>query len=62
MTDAGGHFVLSGGTTSGSLVLIGGTDTATGQQFTGVLTAPTGSTQVTALTTLGAVGRHRQWR
>ncbi|WP_426424310.1 Ig-like domain-containing protein [Bradyrhizobium genosp. A] len=52
ITDAGGHFVLGAGTTSGPLVLIGGTDTATGQQFTGVLTAPTGSTQVTALTTL----------
>jgi len=52
ITDSGGHFVLGTGTTSGPLVLIGGTDTATGQQFTGVLTAPTGSTQVTALTTL----------
>ncbi|WP_426407043.1 Ig-like domain-containing protein [Bradyrhizobium ganzhouense] len=52
ITDASGHFVLGPGTTSGPLVLTGGTDTATGQQFTGVLTAPTGSTQVTALTTL----------
>jgi T5SS/PEP-CTERM-associated repeat protein len=52
ITDAGGHFVLGAGTTSGPLVLMGGEDTATGQQFTGVLTAPTGSTQVTALTTL----------
>ena len=51
-TDAGGHFVLGAGTTSGALVLTGGTDTATNQAFTGVLTAPTGSTQVTALTTL----------
>ena len=32
--------------------MTGGTDSATGLAFTGVLTAPTGSTQVTPLTTL----------
>jgi len=51
-TDQFGHFVLGPGSTQGPLVLIGGTDTATKLPFTGVLTAPTGSTQVTPLTTL----------
>jgi T5SS/PEP-CTERM-associated repeat protein len=51
-TDATGHFVLGPGSTTGTLVMSGGTDTATNLPFTGVLTAPTGSTQVTPLTTL----------
>ncbi|WP_145927671.1 Ig-like domain-containing protein, partial [Bradyrhizobium neotropicale] len=52
ITDESGHFTLGAGTTTGTLVLVGGTDTATGLAFTGVMTAPTGSTQVTPLTTL----------
>ena len=52
VTDASGHFVLGPGTTSGTLVLTGGVDTATNLPFTGVMTAPTGSSQVTPLTTL----------
>jgi T5SS/PEP-CTERM-associated repeat protein len=51
-TDKYGHFVLGPGSTQGPLVLIGGVDTATNLPFTGMLTAPTGSTQVTPLTTL----------
>jgi T5SS/PEP-CTERM-associated repeat protein len=51
-TDNSGHFVLSGGTTTGTLVLVGGIDSATGLPFKGVMTAPEGSTQVTPLSTL----------
>src|SRR5262249_47619904 len=51
-TDQYGHFVLGPGTTTGPLVLTGGFDTATNLAFTGLLTAPAGSTQVTPLTTL----------
>jgi T5SS/PEP-CTERM-associated repeat protein len=51
-TDAFGHFTLGAGTTNGTLIMYGGTDSATGLAFTGVMTAPTGSTQVTPLTTL----------
>jgi Ca2+-binding RTX toxin-like protein len=49
-TVANGQFTLVGD--SGPLVLIGGTDMSTGLPFTGILTAPEGSTVVTPLTTL----------
>lgn len=49
-TDASGHFSLTGG--SGPLVLEGGTDTVTGLAFMGHLTAPSGYSVVTPLTTL----------
>jgi T5SS/PEP-CTERM-associated repeat protein len=52
ITDQFGHFTLGAGTTNGTLIMTGGFDSATGLAFTGVLTAPTGSTQVTPLTTL----------
>ncbi len=49
-TDNFGSFVLSGG--SGPLVMVGGTDIATGLPFHGLLSAPAGSTVITPLTTL----------
>jgi hypothetical protein len=49
-TDANGNFTLNGG--SGPLVVTGGTDTSTGLPFTGTLSAPIGSTDISALTTL----------
>jgi VCBS repeat-containing protein len=49
-TNADGSFTLSGG--SGPLVMFGGTDISTNLSFTGVLSAPEGSTVVTPLTTL----------
>ena len=49
-THADGSFTLSGG--SGPLVMFGGTDVSTGVNFSGVLTAPEGSTVITPLTTL----------
>ncbi len=49
-TNATGGFALLGGT--GPLVAFGGTDTSTNLPFTGRLTAPSGSTVVTPLTTL----------
>lgn len=48
-TDENGEFTLVGGT--GPLVMVGGTDTATDLPFTGVLTAPAGSSVVSPLTT-----------
>ena len=50
VTNANGQFVQQGGT--GPLVLIGGTDIATGKPFTGSLSAPAGSTTISPLTTL----------
>ncbi len=50
MTDTSGGFTLTGG--SGPLIALGGTDTSTGLQFRGELTAPADSTVVTPLTTL----------
>jgi VCBS repeat-containing protein len=49
-TNADGSFTLNGG--SGPLVMFGGTDISTNLSFTGVLSAPAGSTVVTPLTTL----------
>jgi VCBS repeat-containing protein len=49
-TAADGSFTLHGGT--GNLVMFGGIDISTGLAFSGTLTAPTGSTVVTPLTTL----------
>ncbi len=49
-TDAQGRFTLQGG--SGPLVLTGGTDTSTGVALTHTLTAPSGSSVITPLTTL----------
>ena len=49
-SDSQGHFRLSNGI--GAIVVSGGTDINTGKIFTGVLTAPAGSTTVTPLTTL----------
>ncbi|MBF0270109.1 MAG: FecR domain-containing protein [Alphaproteobacteria bacterium] len=49
-TGVGGAFTLTGG--SGPIVVQGGIDASTGEAFTGVLTAPAGSTVVTPLTTL----------
>ena len=49
-TDSHGAFMLTGGT--GPIELTGGTDSATGLAFTGTLTAPTGSTILSPLTTL----------
>ena len=51
-TDADGNFVFDGELPAGSIVARGGTDLATGQPFTGTLTAPSGSTVITPLTTL----------
>jgi hypothetical protein len=50
-TDAAGNYALPEGI-SGTIVITGGTDIATGLPFTGTFTAPAGSTSVTALTTL----------
>ncbi|TXS91398.1 hypothetical protein FV139_16895, partial [Parahaliea maris] len=51
ITDGKGDFALQGDL-SGRLVLTGGTDIATGLDFTGVLRAPAGSTVVSPMTTL----------
>ena len=50
-TDAFGNFKVIG-THTGNMYLTGGTDIATGLEFTGVLRAPSGSTVLTPLTTL----------
>ncbi len=50
VTDGSGHFELFMGW--GSLVLTGGTDTGTGLPFKGTLTAPVGSTAISALSAL----------
>ncbi len=49
-TDSDGDFVLVGAT--GPLVMTGGIDISTGKAFEGSLRAPTGSTQISPLTTL----------
>jgi len=53
VTDANGDFEieLANGSTA-KLISIGGTDSSTGQPFTGTLTAPANATVVTPLTTL----------
>lgn len=51
-TDADGDFTLP--QVVGEIIAFGGTDIATGLDFTGVLKAPSGSTVVTPLTTLMA--------
>lgn len=51
-TDSRGNFSLSTAQTTGDLTISGGTDIATGKAFYGVLTAPSGSTIVSPLTTL----------
>ncbi|HEX3882846.1 MAG TPA: Ig-like domain-containing protein [Stellaceae bacterium] len=50
-TDAAGNYSLPAGVT-GTVVITGGTDIATGLPFTGTFTAPSGASTVTALTTL----------
>jgi hypothetical protein len=50
VTGQNGQFTLTGAT--GPLVALGGTDTSTGLAFHGTLTAPTGYTAVTPLSTL----------
>ncbi|MCF7970801.1 MAG: hypothetical protein K9L22_06510, partial [Methylococcaceae bacterium] len=52
ITDALGNFRFSGTLPEGQIVSIGGTDITTDQPFLGVLTAPSGSTTITPLTTL----------
>ncbi|MGY8665927.1 HYR domain-containing protein [Bradyrhizobium sp. UFLA05-109] len=52
-SDATGSFFLSEAT--GPLVAFGGTDTSTGLQFKGQLSAPSGSSVITPLTTLMAL-------
>jgi VCBS repeat-containing protein len=52
-TDASGSFSLNSGSTP--VVLLGGTDIATGLTFNGKLSAPAGATVVTPLTTLIAL-------
>jgi T5SS/PEP-CTERM-associated repeat protein len=49
-SNASGGFSLKAG--SGRIVAVGGTDVSTGLAFTGVLSAPTGATVLTPLTTL----------
>ena len=49
-TDANGNF--TGLTGTGAIKVVGGTDTSTGQLFTGTLLAPAGSAVITPLTTL----------
>ena len=49
-TDSKGKFEIPETTQTGALLLIGGTDSGTGQAFTGMLKAPAGSTVVTPLT------------
>ena len=49
-TDADGLFEIPETTAKGPLLLVGGTDSGTGLPFTGVLSAPSGSTVVTPLT------------
>jgi Ca2+-binding RTX toxin-like protein len=51
-TNASGNYVLDSG--GAPIVLIGGTDLATGLAFQGIMRAPAGSTVVTPLTTLVA--------
>ncbi|SME92844.1 Hemolysin-type calcium-binding repeat-containing protein [Tistlia consotensis] len=51
-TDISGNFSFVNPTTSGPLVMFGGTDISTGLAFSGTLRAPAGSTVVTPLTTL----------
>ncbi|WP_425073386.1 beta strand repeat-containing protein [Sagittula sp. S175] len=55
-SDANGDFVFANGVTqneldNGTLTATGGTDISTGKAFTGTLTAPSGSTVITPLTT-----------
>lgn len=49
-TDLYGNFVLNSNGFTGPLVMVGGTDTGTGELFTGTMTAPAGSTAVSPLT------------
>ncbi len=53
-TDAQGNYsiTLDPSNPTAKIVSIGGTDSSTGQAFTGTLTAPAGSTVITPLTTL----------
>ncbi|MBO9434113.1 hypothetical protein J7394_07855 [Ruegeria sp. R13_0] len=53
-TDAQGNYsiALDPSNPTAKIVSIGGTDSSTGQAFTGTLTAPAGSTVITPLTTL----------
>lgn len=53
-TDSSGNFTLSSTTQTGTLVMTGGTDISTGKAFTGLMTAPSGSSVVTPLTTIMA--------
>jgi hypothetical protein len=50
LTDENGRF--TGLTGDGAIIVTGGKDKSTGQDFTGTLTAPAGSTVVTPITTL----------
>ena len=50
LTDAQGNFTLEGG--KGDIIVMGGTDTSTGEAFKGVMSAPEGATVVNPLTTL----------
>ncbi|MCH2169073.1 MAG: hypothetical protein MK107_15250, partial [Oceanicola sp.] len=52
VTDANGDFEIELANETAKLISIGGTDSSTGQAFTGTLTAPAGSSVVTPLTTL----------
>ncbi|TXI28175.1 MAG: calcium-binding protein [Nitrosomonas oligotropha] len=52
ITDATGNFSLPGAAGFGHLIASGGTDISTGKPFTGVMTAPLGSTVINPLTTL----------
>lgn len=49
-TDADGKFTISATTVTGPLLLLGGVDKSTGEDFKGVLKAPAGSKVVTPLT------------
>ena len=51
-TDASGNWSLTGAKGTGSIVVTGGTDVATGLVFGGKMTAPAGSAVITPLTTL----------
>jgi hypothetical protein len=53
-TDSLGNFTLPSTTQTGTLVITGGTDISTGKAFTGLMTAPSGSSVVTPLTTIMA--------
>jgi hypothetical protein len=50
-TDASGNYVLPSDATGGKVIAFGGNDILTGKAFSGVLTAPVGSTVVNPITT-----------